>query len=228
MRQTGNVQGIAHRRRNRIAFASEQRGRDRTLVAGNDGADALVDRLAHAVDGRGETQPGARLNRRRHRFDRAQRITGRADALEIHVAREVVAAGPQRRQRRRQMRFELDKAADRRRGALAHRDADAVGHLRDAPAFDAMHADDDAVAALALLADFDKAGERHARGRELQHRMRDARGLERGGGKAGGDGGKAERERKTDGAPARHKSNRDAGERGQCRRRPGRPVRGRR
>ena len=67
-----------------------------------------------------------------------------------------------------------------------------------------MHADDDAVAALALLADFDEAGERRARHRRLQNRMRDARGLQRRGGKSGGDGGKAEREwqsQSRDGAP---------------------------
>ena len=75
------------------------------------------------------------------------------------------------------MRLQLDEAADRRRRALAHRDAHAVGRFSRRAAFETMHADDDAVAALALLADFDKAGQRHARDRRLQHRMRDAYGL---------------------------------------------------
>jgi hypothetical protein len=43
--------------------------------------------------------------------------------------------------------------------------------------------------------------------------MRDVFGPQRGGGKSGGDGGKAERHCKTKCAPARHKCNDDAGER---------------
>ena len=70
----------------------------------------------------GVAQPQARRRRRRVDLDRAEREAGGADALEIHVAREVVAAGPQRRERRRQLRLERDEAADRRRGALAHRE----------------------------------------------------------------------------------------------------------
>ena len=64
------------------------------------------------------------------------------------------------------MRFELNETAHRRRGVLAHREPHAVGRLIETAAFDIMHVDHDAVTALALLADFDKAGKRHARHRE--------------------------------------------------------------
>jgi len=56
-----------------------------------------------------------------NRADGAQHEPGRADALKIHVAREVIAARPQGFEWWRQPRLELDETADRRRRALAHR-----------------------------------------------------------------------------------------------------------
>ena len=101
MRETRDVHRVVDRRRNRIALAGDQRRGDRTFIAGDDGADALVDRLANAVDESGIVQPNAGADRRRHDLDLAERIAGRADALEKHIAREVVAARPQRCERRR-------------------------------------------------------------------------------------------------------------------------------
>ena len=67
---------------------------------GSDRADARVDRVAHAVDRRRRSAATARRRRRLGDLDRAEHEAGRADALEIKVAREIVAAGPQRRERR--------------------------------------------------------------------------------------------------------------------------------
>ena len=51
------------------------------------------------IDG-GVAQPQAGRRRRLGGLDRAQHEAGRADALEIEIAGEVVAAGPQRLERR--------------------------------------------------------------------------------------------------------------------------------
>jgi hypothetical protein len=85
-----------------------------------------------------------------------------------------------------------------------------------------VNAHGDAVAALALLADFDEAGQRHGRDRELQNRMDDVRGAQRRGGKAGGDAGKAERERKANRTAARQDRDCNADERQRRGRPPGR------
>ncbi len=188
--------------------------------------DALVDRLADAVERRRVAQPQPAGVRRRHGLDRAQHIAGGADALEIKVAREVVAARPQRGERRRQMRLERDEAADRGRRALAHRDAHALRRARKPARLDLLHAHHDAVAARAFLAHFDKAGDRRGR-RECQHRMRDARGLQRGGGKAGGDAGTSERDGKAERIAARREGDEEANERrAACRPSSGFPVGG--
>ena len=52
----------------------------------------LVDRLTHSVDHRGVPQPEARSMRHLGVADTAEHETGRADTIEVHVAREVVAA----------------------------------------------------------------------------------------------------------------------------------------
>ena len=120
------------------------------------------------------------------------------------------------------MRLETDEAADRGRGAFAHGDAHPVGLDHHAAGVDRAHAHHDAVAARALLARLDEAGDGRAPGRERQHRMGDAQRRERGGSKSGGDCRKAERERKSDRAAAREDRNRDAGERQRAGRPPGR------
>ena len=81
------------------------------------------------------------------------------------VAREIVAARPQRLERRRQPRPELDESADRRRGALPHRNAHALERLLKPRAVDAMDAHHDAVGALALLPHLDEAGDLDVPGR---------------------------------------------------------------
>src|SRR5438552_3835510 len=59
VREARNVHGLIDRRGDGVAFAGDERGGYRTLVAGNDRADALVDPLAHAIDGRGIGEPEA-------------------------------------------------------------------------------------------------------------------------------------------------------------------------
>jgi hypothetical protein len=115
----------------------------------------------------------------------------------------IVAAGPQRAQRRVEPRLHFDERADRRRHALLHRKPHAVRWLAQ-PALDLVHAHHDAVGLLALLAHLDETGERDIPGGVLQDRMRDAHGLERRNGKAGRCRGGAEQQRKRNGSRTRH------------------------
>ena len=125
------------------------------------------------------------------------------------------------------MGFQLDEAADRGRRVLANGESNPLKPLRRATAFQMLHADDDAVAALACLADFDEAAKRHAGDWILRHRVGDARGLQGRDRKACGDRGKAERNCKSKCAPARQECDDDAGERQRRSRPPGRfPVGG--
>src|SRR4051812_26573852 len=82
-------------------------------------------------------KPEGQRNGRRDGADLAEREAGGADVLEIEVGGKIVSARPQRLQRRRKPRLELDECADRRRRALAHRQAHAVGLLLEPPSFDA-------------------------------------------------------------------------------------------
>src|SRR6476646_8678784 len=157
MRQARYVHRVVDWRGDGVALAGDQRRSDGAAVAGQNRTDTFVDRLADRIEKGRVAQPERRRRRRRLALDGAERVARGADAHEIHVACEIVAARPQRRQRRRQMRLERDKATDRRRGALAHRDAHALRRLADAPTFDALDAHGDAVAALTLLAHLDKA-----------------------------------------------------------------------
>ena len=95
----------------------------------------------------------------------------------IHVAAEIVAARPQRRERRQQPRLQLDEAADRGRGALLHRQPHALEFCRSARAFHGDDAQHKAVGALADVAGLDEARQRHRKHRPRQHAMRDPRGL---------------------------------------------------
>ena len=121
MAEPGDEHRIVDRRRDGVAAPGQQRGRDGAAVAVQHGADPRVDRIAQALHEGGIAQrPAAGVGRRRG-LDRAHDEAGGADAGKIHVAAEIVAARPQRRQRRQQPRLQLDKAADGGRRALAHR-----------------------------------------------------------------------------------------------------------
>ena len=90
------IHRVVDRRGDRIALAGQQRRGDRAGVAGQRLADARVDRIAHAADGDRIAQPPAAAVGCGKRLDRAEHEARRADALEIDVAREIVAAGTQR------------------------------------------------------------------------------------------------------------------------------------
>ena len=126
-----------------------------------------------------QPQAGSGRRRRCRRLDRAQHEAGRADALEIKIAGEVVAAGAQRFERRAEAGAERDVGADQGRGALLDRDADPVELLRQPGGLDRLHPHHDAVGALALLADLDEARDGDVAGRPRQHRMRHPHGGER-------------------------------------------------
>src|SRR5262249_20778183 len=134
-------------------------------------ANAFVDCFTQPLDDAGVAQPEALRHRRRFDLDRTQCIAGRAEALEIHVAGKLVSAGAERLQRWRQMSLELDEAANRGRGSLAHGHAHALRPRRNARRLKALDADHDAVAALALFANFHETGNQRARYRMLQDWM---------------------------------------------------------
>ena len=103
----------------------------------------------------------------------------------IQVAAEIVRARPQRRQRRLQPCLQLNETADRRRGALAHRQPHAFEFGVAARAFHGRDAQHKTVGALADIAGLDEAGERYRKHRPRQHAMGDPRGLPGGDRKAG-------------------------------------------
>jgi hypothetical protein len=119
------------------------------------------------------------------------------------------------------MRLQRDERADRGGGVLAHGDAHALRLLARDASFEAVQMDDNAVAALALLAHLHETGHADGRCRNAQHRMRDTRGVERGDGKAAGQASKGQRQRKPDGASPRQ----DGSDDGECRERQHRPQR---
>ena len=123
------------------------------------------------------------------RPDRAHHEAGRADALKEHVAREIVGARPQRRERRQQPRLQLDEAADIGRGALLHRQPHALELVEQPRRIHLRHAQHEAVGALADVAGLDKARQRHRIERPRQHGVREARGPQ-------GRHGKARRDRR--------------------------------
>ena len=164
-------------------------------------ADARVDDGAHLGDHRRVAHPRGRRHRRLGDPDRAGDEAGRADALEIKVAREIVAAGPQGAQRRIEPRRHLHERADGRRRPFLDRQAHALGRIAQ-PALDRVHAHHDAVGALALLAHLDEARERDVPRAVLQDRVRDAGGLHRDDRKARGRRRCADEQRERDRAGA--------------------------
>jgi len=130
-------------------------------------------------------------------------VATRAEALEIHVAGKLVSAGAEPLQRWRQMSLELDEAANRGRGSLAHGHAHALRPGRNARRLKALDADHDAVAALALFANFHETSNQRARYRMLQDWMPEAQCLQRRRGKSAGHRRQGDHDRKCDRAPTR-------------------------
>ena len=156
-----NEHRIIDRRGDGVAAAGQKCGGNGALVAVQRGSNARVDRIAQALhDGRIAQRPAA-ADRRLDGLDGAGNKTGRADALEIHVAAEIVGARPHRRQRRLQPRFQLDEAADRRCGALAHRQANALQPDAAARHLHLRHPQHEAIGTLAHIPGLDKTGNRY-------------------------------------------------------------------
>ncbi len=126
-----NVHGVEHRRRQRIALAGDQGRCDRPGIAFHRRADAAVNPVADRLDGgcKGEPQP-QRGGRRQH-IDPSQREAGSADPLKIKIASKIITTGTKRRRRRIEPCLQRNKRPDRGRGALAHRQADALGLLSE-------------------------------------------------------------------------------------------------
>jgi hypothetical protein len=150
--------------RDRVTLAGDHSRRDRAGIAGEHRADTAIDGIAHPLNVGAESEPRARRRGRRYDLHRAAHEAGGADALEIKVAGEIVAARPQRLQRRFKLGLDLDERARGRRHAAAYREAHTLGRLDYAVPLDAFDAHHEAVGFLALLAQSDEAGERDAVG----------------------------------------------------------------
>ena len=177
MAEAGNEHRIVDRRGDRVAAAGQQRGGDGALVAVQRRSDPRIDRIAQPLHEGGVTQRQTASDRRLDGLDGARDKTGSADALEKHVAAEIVAARPQRRERRLQPRLQFDKTADVRRGALAHRQPHALEFGRQTRGVHLRDPQHEPVGALADVAGLDKARKRHRISRPGQHAMRDPRGF---------------------------------------------------
>ncbi len=89
-----------------VTPTGEQRRGDGALVALQARMDPRIDGVTQVLQDRRVAQPPSAFLRRRHDLDRAHREAGGADALEEHVAGEIIGARPQRRERRHQPRLE--------------------------------------------------------------------------------------------------------------------------
>ena len=108
-----------------VALARHHRRGDRAFVAADDRIDPQRQAIARVVDRRAEALAPGRVGRRRQDADRAERRADRADAGEIGVAGEVVAARQDGARGRQQPRLQRDVVArgDVRRLARRHPDA---------------------------------------------------------------------------------------------------------
>ena len=186
--EPGNEHRIIDRLGDSIAAPGQQRGRDRAPVAVEHIANPRVDRVAQVLHDGGITEQKSAARRRLLCLDRAHHEAGGADALKIQVATEIVATGPQRRERRLQAGLQFDEAPNFRRGALPHRQPHPLEFCLRARALHRGDAQDEAVGAFTDVAGLDEACESDRKHRPRQHAMRDPRGLPGRGGKAGRNG----------------------------------------
>jgi hypothetical protein len=157
-----------------------------------------VDGVAKSLDGCCEREPQPRRRRRRTHRDPARCQPGRADSLKVEFAGEIVSAGPKRGRRRVEPRLQGNEGADRRRRALADRDANALRPVRETLAFHGGDAQHDAVAALKLLPALDEARETDSVGGAAENDVIHEARLDVRGCKSGGDGRDAQQNRKSD------------------------------
>ena len=204
--------------REEIALARDHRRGDRALVAADDRVDAHSEAVARPID-RSEKALGPRgFVRRRQNRDRPERRTDRADAREVSVAREIVAAGHDRARRRQEPRGQRDIIARRDIGRAPRGHAHAVrretgGHVAGVDdAKDEARADRADVDLLDEAAQLDDAD-------MIEHRRLDARGAQAHREKAGEQRGEADPEAERERPSARNPGERGA-ERRQQRRQP--------
>jgi hypothetical protein len=189
----GNKQRVIDVWRNGVAPAVDQHRRNGAFVARKYGAYARIDSIAQPLN-EGVSALENSLRGRGGHFDGAAHEAGGANALEKYIAREIVTARLDRLQRRIERGFGFDERSGRWRHAALDQKPHAPRRFLDPAAVDAVDTEHEAVGVLALLAQFDKAGHRHTRGREAQHLLIDERGFQRRNGKAQSDAEQPERD----------------------------------
>ncbi len=217
----GRPQRVVRRRRDQPALARDESGGDRACLAAVGVGDPSGQGIAGIVHVGGEPErPRYRLGRRLHRDLAEQRAHG-ADAAEIGVAGEVVAAGARGLRGRQQAGRGGDEVARTQRRRLLERDAHAdrpLGRRHRAEARDPHH---EAGPLLPFLEGLDQTRERRDRDAG-QHRRRHPCDPVRARRKAEQGRDQRERDRKGHRPPSEERQEPGAG----AGRRQGRPERG--
>ncbi|MBA7482600.1 hypothetical protein ES707_18092 [subsurface metagenome] len=177
MAEPGDEHGVIDGLGDGIAPPGEQSSSNRAPVSIKHVADAPIDRIAQALHERRVAQRQPAAVGRIGRLDRPHHEAGGADALEKHVAAEIVTARPRRRHRRQQPRLQFDKAADRWRRPLLHRQPHALQLDLIARAIHRDDAQDETIGTLADVPRLDKARQRRRIDRFCEDGMSDARGF---------------------------------------------------
>jgi hypothetical protein len=131
----GHEHGVVEMLVDDVAAAVDQHGGDGAGIARQHGANARVDRIAQTLDEGIGALPNALRRRRRDDFYDAADKTRCADALEEHIAREIVGAGFERLHRRVEHRLDFDVGARVQRHAALDREPQALRLLIHAAAF---------------------------------------------------------------------------------------------
>ena len=102
MAQSRNEHRLINRRRDGVAPSGQKRGGNGPRVVAENKMDVDVGGVSQLLHQRGIAQREPTTMRRAHGLDGAHDEAGRANAMEIHIAGEVIASGPHGRKRRLQ------------------------------------------------------------------------------------------------------------------------------
>jgi hypothetical protein len=153
----GTAQDLVGVLRDQAALAGDERGCDRTGLPADGISDPAGQRVAGPVDRRDHREIERRRGGGRAQLDLAGERADGADAVEVGVAREVVAARPRRLRQRQQARPAGDEIAGSDALQVAQGRAHAGRPALGGKPRELARPDDDAASPDALLDDLDEA-----------------------------------------------------------------------
>jgi hypothetical protein len=168
----GGAQGLVGVLVDEAALARDERRRHRARLSADGHGDAARQVVARPVDGGQDAQPKIRARRRRLHLGAAGQGADCADAAEIRVAGEVVAARPGGFGRRQKACVRGDEVAGLEGLPVAHARPHAPGALFGRQVGEGVHLHHQARARLALLDALDEACQRRD-DRAAEHRRLD-------------------------------------------------------